>query len=139
MSVEPWPVETAARLIQTLALAIHHAHQQNVIHRDLKPSNVLFQREGTPKVTDFGLAKQLDSDLDLTSTGQILGSVRYMAPEQAASDSRAIGPAADVHALGVILYELLTARPAFGGGTLLESLEQVRTHEPMSPSTFKPR
>jgi serine/threonine protein kinase len=135
---QPWPVATTAHLIRTLALAMHHAHQRNVIHRDLKPSNVLFQRDGTPKITDFGLAKQLDSGLDLTATGRVLGTARYMAPEQAAGDIRAIGPATDVHALGVLLYELLTGRPAFAGDTLLETLEQVRSREPIQPVLIRP-
>jgi serine/threonine protein kinase len=135
---QPWTAAAAAHLIQTLALAIHHAHQHNVIHRDLKPSNVLLKADGTPKITDFGLAKRLDSSTDLTSTGQILGTARYMAPEQAAGDTRAIGPATDVHALGAILYELLTGRPAFDGHTLLETLEQVRSYEPISPMLVRP-
>jgi len=138
MSGQAWPISTAVHLVQTLALAIHHAHQHNVIHRDLKPSNVLFQRDGTAKITDFGLAKQLDGSVDLTDTGRILGSARYMAPEQAAGDIRAIGPATDVHALGAILYELLTARPAFGGNTLLEAMEQIRFAEPTRPTILRP-
>jgi serine/threonine protein kinase len=138
ISGQPWPITAAAHLVQTLALAIHQAHQQHIIHRDLKPANVLFQRDGTPKITDFGLAKQLDGSADLTRTGQLLGTARYMAPEQAAGDSRGIGPATDVHALGLILYELLTGRPAFKGTTLLETLEQVRSGNPAPPAQVRP-
>jgi serine/threonine protein kinase len=133
-----WPLGAAARLVQTLALAIHHAHGQKVIHRDLKPGNVLFHRDGTPRITDFGLAKQLDSNHHLTDTGRILGSARYMAPEQAAGDTRAIGPSTDVHALGVILYELLTGMPAFDGATPLQTLDQVRFRDPTPPRITRP-
>jgi serine/threonine protein kinase len=135
---QPWAVAAAVRLIQTLALAIHHAHRNNVVHRDLKPANVLLGADGTPKITDFGLAKRLDGTTDLTGSGRVLGTARYMAPEQAAGDIRAIGPATDVHALGVILYELLTGRPAFDGHTPLETLDQVRSCEPISPMLVRP-
>jgi serine/threonine protein kinase len=138
MTGRPWPVPTAARLVHTLALAMHHAHQQQVIHRDLKPGNVLFHRDGTPKISDFGLAKQLDSNPDVTGPREVLGSARYMAPEQAAGDSRAVSAATDVHGLGVILYELLTGRPAFDGSTLLEVLEQIRSGAPVSPAILRP-
>jgi len=134
----PWHAPAAAHLVRTLALAIHHAHQHNVVHRDLKPSNVLLRADGTPKITDFGLAKQLDSSLDLTASGRILGSARYMAPEQAEGNIRAIGPATDIHALGAILYELLTGRRPFDGDTLLEALNQVRWSEPVPPRVIRP-
>jgi eukaryotic-like serine/threonine-protein kinase len=134
----PWHPPAAAQLVRTLALAIHHAHQHAVVHRDLKPSNVLLRADGTPKITDFGLAKQLDSSLDLTVTGRIVGSARYMAPEQAEGNTHAIGPATDIHALGAILYELITGRPPFDGQTLLEALGQVRWSEPVSPRAIRP-
>jgi serine/threonine protein kinase len=134
----PWHPPAATHLVQTLALAIHHAHQHAVIHRDLKPSNVLLRADGAPKITDFGLAKQLDSSLDLTASGRILGSARYMAPEQAEGNTRAIGPATDIHALGAILYELLTGRRPFDGDTLLEALGQVRWLEPVPPRAIRP-
>jgi serine/threonine protein kinase len=134
----PWHAPAAAHLLRTLALAIHHAHLHNVVHRDLKLSNVLLRADGTPKITDFGLSKRLDSNLDLTATGRILGSARYMAPEQAEGNIRSIGPATDIHALGVILYELLTGRPPFDGQTLLEALGQVRWSEPLPPRAIWP-
>jgi serine/threonine protein kinase len=134
----PWHVPAAAHTVRMLALAIHHAHQHNIIHRDLKPSNVLLLVDGTPKISDFGLAKQLDSSLDLTATGRILGSARYMAPEQAEGNIHAIGPPTDIHALGAILYELLTGRPTFDGETLLEALNQVRWSEPVPPRAIRP-
>jgi tetratricopeptide (TPR) repeat protein len=128
------PVNEAAQIIQTLARAIHYAHQQGVIHRDLKPSNILLSGEGTPKITDFGVAKLLDATSGRTRTGDFIGTPHYMAPEQAAGKSRDMGPAADVYALGAILYQLLTGRTPFQGNSVLEVLEQVRSREPAPPS-----
>src|SRR5262249_58533853 len=120
-------------LVETLAGAIHQAHRLAIVHRDLKPANVLLAPDGTPKVADFGLAKWLDADSGLTRTDHILGSPSYMAPEQAGGRSAAIGPAADVYALGAILYELLTGRPPFRAATALETIEQVKATEPIAP------
>jgi tRNA A-37 threonylcarbamoyl transferase component Bud32 len=133
----PQPPAQAAGLVQTLARAVHHAHQRGVVHRDLKPANVLLGADGTPKISDFGLAKQ--ERLELTTTGVILGTPSYMAPEQASGDHKQIGPAADIYALGAILYECLTGRPPFRAANILETLEQVRTQEPVSPSKLQAR
>jgi serine/threonine protein kinase len=116
----------AARVVETLADAMHAAHQAGVVLRDLKPAKVLLTTGGAPKVTDFGLAKQLDDPSGLTRSRAIMGTPSYMAPEQAAG-SKEIGPAADVYALGAILYECLTGRSPFRGATVLDTLEQVRT------------
>ena len=110
----PQPGGPAARVLATLARAIHAAHQAGIIHRDLKPSNVLFASEGTPKITDFGLAKRLEED-GYTESGQVMGSPSYIPPEQAEGRAKEVGPAADVYALGAILYEMLTGRPAVQG------------------------
>ncbi|HXG10786.1 MAG TPA: serine/threonine-protein kinase [Gemmataceae bacterium] len=134
----PLPACQAARLVQTLARAVHHAHQQGIVHRDLKPANVLLTADGTPKIADFGLAKRLDADRGQTQTGAVLGSPSYMAPEQAEGRIKEIGPAVDIYALGAILYELLTGRPPFQGATLLETLEQVRGHDPVPPRDLQP-
>jgi WD40 repeat protein/tRNA A-37 threonylcarbamoyl transferase component Bud32 len=134
---KPLPTAEAAALVETLARAVDAAHRAGVIHRDLKPANVLIAEDGTPKVTDFGLAKQARSDL--TATGMVLGTPSYMAPEQALGDNRAVGPAADVYALGAILYECLTGRPPFQGATALETLEQVVAQEPVPPSQLQAR
>jgi hypothetical protein len=111
----PQPVRQAAELMITLARAVQVAHDANIVHRDLKPSNVLFTEDGIPKITDFGLAKRLETDSHQTESGQIMGSPSYMAPEQARGHAKDVGPAADVYALGAMLYEMLTGRPPFKG------------------------
>jgi WD40 repeat protein len=131
---KPLPVRAAARLVEVLARAMQLAHSRNVVHRDLKPANVLLTADGTPKVTDFGLARQLDSDSGETQAGAIMGTPSYMAPEQASGRTHDAGPAADVYALGALLYECLVGRPPFKATTVGETLEQVRTREPMPPS-----
>jgi WD40 repeat protein len=127
----PWPAERAALLVRTLAEAVHAAHRAGVIHRDLKPANVLLAADGTPKVADFGLAKLLDEDGRYSCSGAVLGTPNYMAPEQAEGRSRHIGPAADVWALGAILYELLTGRAPFVAANPLDTLLQVVHQEPV--------
>jgi protein kinase-like protein len=127
------PADEAARLVQTLAQAVHCAHQRGIVHRDLKPANVVLSADGTPKITDFGLAKRLDREQTLTATGAVMGTPGYMAPEQAAGKTRDIGPLCDVYALGAILYELLTGRPPFKGKTPLETIQQVLKRKPVRP------
>ena len=135
----PQPANQAAELMVTLARAVHVAHQAGIVHRDLKPTNVLYTSDGVPKITDFGLAKRIDSDDGQTESGQIMGSPSYMAPEQARGDSRNVGPPADVYALGAILYEMLTGRPPFKGETPMETVRQVIDDDPVTPSRLVPR
>ncbi|MFI5459234.1 MAG: protein kinase [Isosphaerales bacterium] len=135
----PQPGGFAAELLATLARAVHVAHEAAIIHRDLKPSNVLYTSDGVPKITDFGLAKRIDSDDHQTESGQIMGSPSYMAPEQARGHSREVGPAADVYALGAILYDTLTGRPPFKGETPMETVRQVIDEEPVPPARLVPR
>ncbi len=130
----PLSAREAATLLNTLAAAMRHAHERGVIHRDLKPANILLTLDGVPKITDFGLAKRIfEEQSGQTASGAMLGTPSYMAPEQALGNSRDSGVAADVYALGAILYELLTGRPPFRGATLLDTLEQVRSQEPVAP------
>jgi serine/threonine protein kinase len=181
----PLPVREAARLVETLARAVHYAHEQGIIHRDLKPANILLRRKSEirstksetnpkseilmtetpgaarlgfqdsdfevvsdfefrisdfePKIADFGLAKRLEGGKEATQTGAILGTPCYMAPEQAGGKTREVGPATDVYALGVILYELLTGRPPFRAETPVDTLLWVLEREPVSPRLLNPK
>src|SRR5262249_33480035 len=134
----------AAELVETLARTIHAAHQAGIVHRDLKPANILLTTAGTPKVSDFGLAKQLHAGPGeaagcRTRSGAILGTPSYMAPEQAEGASAEIGPATAVYALGAILYELLTGRPPFLGPTPLDTVLRVLGQDPVPPRRHNPR
>jgi WD40 repeat protein/serine/threonine protein kinase len=157
----PQPPRGAAELLEILAKAVHAAHLQGIVHRDLKPANIVFSSAttsevqknrppiglfastgeygGVPKIADFGLAKQLDIVGGPTHTGEVMGSPSYMAPEQAMGETRLVGPAADIYALGAILYETLTGRPPFLGETTLDTLELVRHEEAVSPSRLQPK
>ena len=134
----PMPAREAAALVAQVTEAIERAHQSGIIHRDLKPGNVLLTADGTPKVTDFGLAR-LESDAGLTLSGVPVGTPSYMAPEQARGEKSAIGPATDVYALGAILYECLTGRPPFRAETSTATLQQVLAEEPVPPAQLNPR
>ncbi len=134
-----WEPRQAARLLRQIAEAVQYAHARGIIHRDLKPPNVLVGTDGVPRITDFGLAKRVQKDSDLTATGQILGTPSYMSPEQAAGKTREVGPLTDVYSLGAILYALLTGRPPFSGRDVLTTISQVMSQEPTSPRQFNPR
>jgi serine/threonine-protein kinase len=135
---KPQATRQAAALTETLARAMHYAHQQGIVHRDLKPGNVLLTARGMPKITDFGLAKRLETTDGDTKTGAVLGTPGYIAPEQAAG-RKDIGPAVDIYALGAILYEQLTGRPPFRGETPLDTMLQVMSQEPTPPTQLCPR
>jgi WD40 repeat protein len=134
----PLPSRAAALYLEKTARAVHYAHQRGILHRDLKPHNVLLDQQDQPKVTDFGLAKLLQTDSGQTRTGVVIGTPSYMAPEQAAA-RRDLGPECDVYALGAILYELLTGRPPFRGETALATLALVAEQEPVPPRLLNPK
>jgi serine/threonine protein kinase len=135
---KPFTPAQAAACIAKVALAMQFAHERGIIHRDLKPSNILLTEDGIPKVTDFGLAKRLDDDTHRTQTGTVIGTPDYMPPEQAEGKVRELGPAADVYALGCVLYELLAGQPPFRGEALVRVLDAVRFQQPRPPSAHRP-
>jgi WD40 repeat protein/predicted Ser/Thr protein kinase len=135
---KPLPARRAAAYLKTIAEAVQHAHQRGVLHRDLKPSNVLLDVFDQPRVMDFGLAKLVNHDAELTTTGQVLGSPNHMPPEQAAGKFSDSSPQSDVYSLGAILYQLLTSRPPFQGETLQEILAQVQNVDPIPPLRLNP-
>ena len=135
----PLSAKQAAEYLKTLAEAIHYAHQRGVLHRDLKPSNVIIDLRNQPRVTDFGLARRLDDQSEITPTGQVLGSPNYIPPEQADRKHGDISIASDIYSLGAILYHLLTGRPPFVGETPLETLHHVLHTELVSPRLLRPK
>src|SRR5947209_1949455 len=146
LAAAPQPPRQAAALAAKLARAVQAAHQAGVVHRDLKPANVLLVESSdtplekiTPKVTDFGLAKRLDEANGPTRSGAVMGTPSYMAPEQARGLAKSVGPAADIYALGAILYEMLTGRPPFRGVIALDTLQQVVADEPVAVRRLNPQ
>ncbi|HUR53762.1 MAG TPA: serine/threonine-protein kinase, partial [Gemmataceae bacterium] len=131
------PVADHARTVETIARAVHHAHQRGILHRDLKPSNILLDDEGRPHVADFGLAGRLEEDGSGTRTGLVVGTPAYMAPEQARTPKE-VSTAADVYGLGAVLYHQLTGRPPFAGDTPLATLDMVVNDDPVPPSALNP-
>jgi serine/threonine protein kinase len=126
-------------MVERLARAVHHAHEQGIVHRDLKPGNILIAENGDPKITDFGLAKCLDgSEETLTNTSAIMGTPAYMAPEVARGEMRGVGPAVDIYALGAILHELLTGQVPFPGRNQQFVLDLIRSRKPQSPTSLRP-
>jgi WD40 repeat protein/tetratricopeptide (TPR) repeat protein len=135
---QPLSAVQAAECLRTVAQAIQSAHDHGFLHRDLKPSNILIDAAGQPHVTDFGLAKRIESNSELTATGTVLGTPSYMPPEQALGRHDLISPTADIYALGATLYDVLTGRPPFRGATAVETLRQVIDAEPAPPRLLNP-
>ncbi|MCE9525449.1 MAG: protein kinase [Planctomycetales bacterium] len=136
---KPLAIATAAEYVRDIATILEYAHQQKVLHRDLKPSNILIDASGRVRITDFGLAKRVEGESNLTITGQVLGTPSYMSPEQAAAQHAIIGPPTDIYALGAILYELVTGRPPFRSESIGEILRQVQHDEPVRPRLLNPK
>ncbi|MDA8697963.1 serine/threonine protein kinase [Rhodopirellula sp.] len=136
---QPLRQREAAKLVAKIARAIGYAHQQGVLHRDLKPSNILMSLDGTPLVTDFGLAKHADSPMDATRSGALLGTPAYMSPEQASGRTHLVGPASDIYSLGCVLYFALTGRNPFLADTPMDLVMQVIEQDPIAPRALRPR
>jgi tetratricopeptide (TPR) repeat protein/tRNA A-37 threonylcarbamoyl transferase component Bud32 len=145
-SRNPLTARQAARVVEMLAEGMEVAHRRGIVHRDLKPANVLVEgpanapvEQWTPKITDFGLAKRVEGDSGMTRDGSVMGTPSYMAPEQARGKVKEIGPPADVYALGAILYDLLTGGPPFRGETVMDTLQQVISADPLPPARLHPK
>jgi serine/threonine protein kinase/tetratricopeptide (TPR) repeat protein len=136
---EPMSVRRAAELIAKVARTVHYAHEHNILHRDIKPGNILLDQEGEPHLTDFGLARLVETESTITRTMEVLGTPSYMAPEQAVGNNAAITSATDVYGLGAVFYQLLTGHPPFAGGTTFETVRLVLDTEPRKPRLLSPK
>lgn len=135
----PMSIRQAAELMAKVARTVHHAHEHGILHRDIKPGNILLDAKGEPHLTDFGLARLLESESTVTRTFEVLGTPSYMAPEQAVANNPAVSAATDVYGLGAVLYHLLTGRPPFAGGTTYDTIKLVLEAEPRSPRSLNPK
>src|SRR6059058_2229539 len=136
---EPMPVRQAAELIAKVARTVHYAHEHGILHRDIKPGNILLDAKSEPHLTDFGLARLVESESSVTHTLEVLGTPSYMAPEQAVGNNAAISSVTDVYGLGAVLYQLLTGQPPFAGGTTYETIKLLLDTEPRSPRLLNPK
>jgi TolB-like protein/Tfp pilus assembly protein PilF len=136
---EPMPIRRAVELIVKVAQTVHYAHEHGILHRDVKPGNILLDRNGEPQLTDFGLARLVESESTVTRTMEVLGTPSYMAPEQAVGNNAAVTSATDVYGLGAVLYQLLTGHPPFAGGTTFETIRLLLDTEPRQPRLLNPK
>src|SRR5438094_4111285 len=136
---EPMAPRRAAELIAKVARTVHYAHEHHILHRDIKPGNILIDQQGEPHLTDFGLARLLETESTVTRTLEVLGTPSYMAPEQAAGDNTQLTSATDVYGLGAVLYQLLTGHPPFAGGTTYETVRMVLETQPRQPRLWNPK
>jgi serine/threonine-protein kinase len=133
---EPVPVRRAVELIAKVARTVHYAHEHGILHRDIKPGNILLDGKGAPHLTDFGLARLVETESTVTRTLEVLGTPSYMAPEQAMGNNAALTAATDVYGLGAVLYQLLTGHPPFAGGTTYETIKLLLDAEPRQPRAW---
>src|SRR5438445_369478 len=136
---EPMPPRRAAELIAKVARTVHYAHEPGILHRDIKPGNILLDKNGEPHLTDFGLARLVESESTVTRTLEVLGTPSYMAPEQAVGNKAHLTSATDVYGLGAVLYQLLTGQPPFAGGTTYETVRMVLETQPRPPRLLNPK
>ena len=135
----PMSIRQAAELIAKVARTVHYAHEHGILHRDIKPGNILLDEKGEPHLTDFGLARLLDTESSVTRTMEVLGTPSYMAPEQAAGETTKLSKRTDVYGLGAVLYQLLTGQPPFAGGTTYETIRLLLDTEPRQPRLLNPK
>ena len=136
---EPMPIRRAVELIAKVARTVHYAHEHSILHRDIKPGNILLDQKGEPHLTDFGLARLVETESTVTRTMEVLGTPSYMAPEQAVGNNEAISSVTDVYGLGAVLYQLLTGHPPFAGGTTYETIKLLLDTEPRQPRLWNPK
>src|SRR5256886_1918226 len=136
---EPMPIRRAVELIAKVARTVHYAHEHGILHRDIKPGNILLDAKGEPHLTDFGLARLVESESSVTHTLDILGTPSYMAPEQAVGNNTAVSHATDVYGIGAVLYQLLTGHPPFAGGATYETIRLLLDTEPRQPRLLNPK
>src|SRR5256712_9812877 len=136
---EATPPRRAAELIAKVARTVHYAHEHGILHRDIKPGNILQDAKGEPHLTDFGLARLVESESTVTRTMEVMGTPSYMAPEQAVGNNAAISSATDVYGLGAVFYQLLTGQPPFAGGTTYETIKLLLDTEPRQPRLLNPK
>src|SRR5438876_3192820 len=135
----PMSIRHAAELIAKVARTVHYAHEHGILHRDIKPGNILLDDKGEPHLTDFGLARLVETESTITRTLELLGTPSYMAPEQAAGNNTQLTSATDVYGLGAVLYRLLTGHPPFVGGTTYETIKLLLDTEPRQPRLWNPK
>src|SRR6266516_3486167 len=136
---EPMPIRRATELIANVARTVHYAHEHGILHRDIKPGNILLDAKGEPHLTDFGLARLVESESSVTHTLDVLGTPSYMAPEQAVGNNAAVSSVTDVYGIGAVLYQLLTGQPPFAGGTTYETIKLLLDTEPRQPRVVNPK
>ncbi len=136
---EPMPIRQAVELIAKVARTVHYAHEHGILHRDIKPGNILLDAKGEPHLTDFGLARLVESESSVTQTLDVFGTPSYMAPEQAVGNNAQVTGATDVYGLGAVLYQLLTGQPPFAGGTTYETIKLLLDTEPRQPRLLNPK